>query len=380
VNPTASTHALRRRVARRALACLAVGGASAGGVAAQGTPPSPSSARAQPLAERLAQQVEVRRTAYGVPHIQAANLKAAAYALAYVQLEDHGPGVAYGLLRARGEMGRWFGRDSMGGDFQAQRAYAIAVARYAQLDVETRDVYEGFAAGVNQYVARRPQEFPAGFAPRFTAYDVAARDVNIATPDDARRFLARLAPPDPRRGATAAREPAEGDVDSAPGVDRVEEGSNAWAFAPSRTKSGRAILVRNPHLAWTAGYYEAHVTVPGVLDFYGDFRVGGRSASSGASTRTWAGRPPTTRPTSTRSTRSTWTRRARTTTCSTAHRYRWRASWSRSPTATATGSRPRRASSGAPRSAPCSTATAARRTCCAPRPRASGAPASSSCT
>ena len=54
-----------------------------------------------------------------------------------------------------------------------------------------------------------------------------------------------------------------------------EEGSNAWAFAPSRTKSGRAILLRNPHLSWTAGYYEAHVTVPGVLDFYGDFRIGG---------------------------------------------------------------------------------------------------------
>ena len=284
MSPTTPTRASGRRVALRALAgfvaCLAVGGASAGGAAAQSTRPSPPIA--EHLAEQLAQQVEVRRTAFGVPHIQAANLKAAAYALAYVQLEDHGAGVAHGLLRARGEMGRWFGRDSMGGDFQAQRAYAIAVARYPQLDAETRDVYEGFAAGVNQYVTRHPQEFPAGFAPRFTAYDVAARDVNIATPDDARRFLARLVPPDPRRGATAAREPAEGDVEgdldgveSAPGVDRVEEGSNAWAFAPSRTKSGRAILVRNPHLAWTAGYYEAHVTVPGVLDFYGDFRVGG---------------------------------------------------------------------------------------------------------
>ena len=49
-----------------------------------------------------------------------------------------------------------------------------------------------------------------------------------------------------------------------------DDGSNAWAFAPSRTTSGKAILLRNPHLAWTAGYYEAHLTVPGVLDFYGD--------------------------------------------------------------------------------------------------------------
>ncbi|MDQ3081968.1 MAG: penicillin acylase family protein, partial [Gemmatimonadota bacterium] len=37
----------------------------------------------------------------------------------------------------------------------------------------------------------------------------------------------------------------------------------------------RAILLRNPHLAWNAGYWEAHLTVPGKLDFYGDFRIGG---------------------------------------------------------------------------------------------------------
>ncbi|MGZ8457604.1 MAG: penicillin acylase family protein [Gemmatirosa sp.] len=227
----------------------------------------------------FARQVEIRRTAHGVPHIRAPHLKGAAYALAYVQLEDHGANVAVGLLRARGEMGRWFGRDSMAGDFLAQRARAIAVERYAQLEQATRDVYEGFAEGVNRYVALHPQEFPAGFAPRFTGYDVAARDVHVASANQARRFLARVAPAETRRGATAAeREPAEGEPESgasAPGVDRIEEGSNAWAFAPSRTKSGRAILVRNPHLSWSAGYYEAHVTVPGVLDFYGDFRIGG---------------------------------------------------------------------------------------------------------
>jgi acyl-homoserine-lactone acylase len=34
-------------------------------------------------------------------------------------------------------------------------------------------------------------------------------------------------------------------------------------------------MLRNPHLSWTAGYYEAHLRVPGKLDFYGDFRIGG---------------------------------------------------------------------------------------------------------
>ena len=222
-------------------------------------------------APALARRVEIRRTAYGVPHIKAEDLRSAAYALAYVQLEDHGARVAVGLLRARGEMGRWFGRDSMESDFSAQRRYSLAVENYARVDQDTRDVYEGFAAGVNRYIELHPDEFPPDFVPRFTGYDVAARDVNVATMSDARRFLQRFAP-EQRRGSGTVAETTSSPEE---GVDPIEEGSNAWAFAPSRTRSGRAILMRNPHLSWTAGYYEAHVTVPGVLDFYGDFRIGG---------------------------------------------------------------------------------------------------------
>jgi len=218
----------------------------------------------------LARQVEVRRTAHGVPHIRAENLKAAYYALGYVQLEDYGSRVATGLLRARGEMGKWFGRDSMETDFSAQREYALAVENYARLEQATRDAYEGFAAGVNRYIELHPREFPGGFKPSFTGYDVAARDVTTASLATTRRFLARVAPNEGRRSGPASEaEPSN------EGIDPIEEGSNAWAFAPSRTKSGRAILLRNPHLAWTSGYYEGAMTVRGVVDFYGDFRVGG---------------------------------------------------------------------------------------------------------
>jgi acyl-homoserine-lactone acylase len=64
-----------------------------------------------------------------------------------------------------------------------------------------------------------------------------------------------------------------------------EDGSNAWALAPERSASGNALLLRNPHLSWTAGYYEAHVRVPGVLDFYGDFRLGGPFTTIGGFNR-----------------------------------------------------------------------------------------------
>jgi acyl-homoserine-lactone acylase len=242
--------------------------------------PAAAAPVAAPPAPDYAAQVEVRRTTHGVPHIKADNIAAAEYALAYVQAEDYGARVPLDLLRSRGEMGRWFGRDSMERDFPARLAYKRAIETYPFVGQDTRDAYEGFAAGANRYVELHPEEFPAGFAPRFNGYDVLAHDVYIVGAAQAARFLARTDPTyrtrtRPAAAAAAASSPAEGDSPDGPWIDTPDEGSNAWAFAPSRTKSGKAILVRNPHLQWNAGYYEAHVTVPGKLDFYGDFRIGG---------------------------------------------------------------------------------------------------------
>src|SRR5690606_9456557 len=59
---------------------------------------------AETASAQLWQQVEVIRTAHGVPHIRAENLRAAGYALAWMQLEDYGPGTALNLLRSSGRM------------------------------------------------------------------------------------------------------------------------------------------------------------------------------------------------------------------------------------------------------------------------------------
>lgn len=218
----------------------------------------------------LSARVEIIRTAYGVPHIRAQDLRAFGYGLAWVQLEDYGPMVALGILRGKGQMGRVFGRDSMESDFPARMLHDRARDRYPDLDQATRDVYEGFAAGINRYISLHPGEFPPGLRPDFSGYDVAARDLDAPNFALARRFVARMQGVAPR----ASGPPAPG-LEETAGSGNPNEGSNAWALAPSRTASKHAILLRNPHLAWDAGYYEAHATVPGVLDFYGDFRIGG---------------------------------------------------------------------------------------------------------
>ena len=207
----------------------------------------------------LAAQVEVVRTEFGVPHIYAENFRALGYALGYLQLEDYGERVPQGMARNRGDLARHIGASALDSDFENRPRHDIAVAAYPRLGEDTRAVYEGFAEGVNRYIALHPDEFPEWMRPDFDGRDVAA--LYVYTPSSAvmNRWRRRLDGPD------------AGDVEA----DASRDGSSAWALAPGRTESRAAILMRNPHLSWGAGYWEAHAVVPGRLDFYGDFRIGG---------------------------------------------------------------------------------------------------------
>lgn len=70
----------------------------------------PASLNAQtPYADR----VEIRRTALGVPHIEADDMGAFGYAMAWVQLEDYGARVSHGLIRAWASWPRF--RTGLGG-------------------------------------------------------------------------------------------------------------------------------------------------------------------------------------------------------------------------------------------------------------------------
>ncbi len=235
----------------------------------QATPSSSHPQIDQSTATQLWRQVEIIRTSHGVPHIRAENLRAAGYALAWLQSEDYGPRTAFNALEARGQLALVNGYAGIESDFLALPLRNRVIQTYHLLDQETRDVYEGFAAGLNRYIELHPSEFPPRMPKDFSGYDVAAIDATGPSLRKARAFLAKINPP-PTPTPEAPRNPPNESAEKNP-----DEGSNTWAFAPSRTKSGKAILLRNPHLMWTAGYYEAHLTVPGAVDFYGDFRIGG---------------------------------------------------------------------------------------------------------
>ena len=240
-------------------------------------------------AQDLSDQVIIRRTAYGVPHIKADNMLAAGFALGYIQSEDYGQTVIDGMVKARGEWTQYHEMNaqergqSIDRDASSKLRYARAVETFSLLKKETQDMLIGFASGMNKYIELHRSEFPAWIKPDFTGFDVHARDIgshSAAAVSGFLRRLERLSAVKTTTGNNMGMRIFEGSTVWARLANHTEiphpdEGSNTWALAPSRTSSGKAILLRNPHLNWNAGYYEAHLTIPGVMNFYGDFRIGG---------------------------------------------------------------------------------------------------------
>jgi acyl-homoserine-lactone acylase len=241
---------------RRAAPALALAGAALLAVLAA---PAPAD---RPLSER----VVIRRDTFRVPHVLAEDEEAAAFGLGFAMAEDHAAEMGRRYLAARGESARHFGEEGIEDDFAALRLDTRWRARRAlqELGDGFRRWLTGFTAGYNRYVVTHRAELPA-WVPRVDPADVLAH-----TRADA--MESSLRPPRALLEKYPARAPAP--PPEAGGPPGPEAGSNALALAGSRTTTGHAILLGNPHLRWSSLYWEAHVTVPGRLDFYGSTLVG----------------------------------------------------------------------------------------------------------
>ncbi len=202
----------------------------------------------------------IRRDTFGVPHITADTDEAAAFAMGYAVAEDHAVEMGKLYLIARGDAARWFGPAYLDGDLTQKRMGNLEGARRA-LEV-TGDGYRrwlhGFVTGVNFYAEKHRAELPAWF-PTVTEADIVAFSHEGATGAATRA---------PRAGG------GEGEAENSLTDPAGEIGSNALAIAGSHSTTGAPILLANPHLRWTAQYWEAHITVPGKINFYGSLTVG----------------------------------------------------------------------------------------------------------
>ncbi len=186
-------------------------------------------------------QVTIYRDSWGVPHIYADTDAAAAYGLGYAQAEDR-LGDIYGNARiATGTASEAFGPEHIRNDFGLQlvRNADVAQKSYAEAPDYLRELSDSFVAGMNAYIEKNPSKKPE-WAMDFQPWHCSAigRAMIMRWPlgtvaDDLRNRRER-----PGAGA-----------------------SNQWAVAPSRSATGGAILLTDPHLSWEgmANFYEARV-------------------------------------------------------------------------------------------------------------------------
>lgn len=257
----------------------------------------------------LSAPVAVRYDARGVPHLQAANETDLYRALGYVHAQDRLFQMELIRRLARGELAEVLGSKLVPTDtlFRSLRIREQAARMAARADPQSRSwqALQAYLDGVNSWQSShpRPVEFDLlGIAERpFTAEDTlsvagylaysfaaAFRTEPALTyirdqlgPDYLKIFDLDWHPDGALRPALAASDwrslenlarlshEALGDA----GVAQFE-GSNAWAVAGSRTRSGRALLAGDPHIGFAvpAVWYEAELSAPG-FNLYGHFQA-----------------------------------------------------------------------------------------------------------
>lgn len=210
------------------------------------------------------QETRIRWDQWGVPHIESTSAEGAHYGLGWAMAR----GRPDQLLKLMGQ-GRGRGAEYWGEEYFEQDAlmWRLGIPQaidgiHAAQGPDYRSRLDAFVEGVNDWFAAHPE---SGSEERRRALPITARDVLGHTQRSLNfSFMA---------GETVGELQAmlaHSDDETAATTEKPENGSNAWAIAPSRSASGNALLFANPHLPWDGFFtwFESHLTAPG-LDAYG---------------------------------------------------------------------------------------------------------------
>ncbi|MBX3422527.1 MAG: penicillin acylase family protein [Pirellulaceae bacterium] len=218
--------------------------------------PGPAAAaEVSELAQKLASRSTIYRDQFGVPHIDARDLPAAAFAFGYCQCEDYFWQVEDSIVWSLGRYAELNGATGVDSD---TLTHAFEIPRrteqdYVQYTGENREVGEAFIEGLNYYLAKNPDVKPR-LLTRFEPWHLLALG---------RRVYLEL--------SCLSNHINTGMNPMGSGDAVAQIGSNAWAVGPSKTAAGSTMLFINPHQPFY-GYgqwYEGHIRTDDGIDFYG---------------------------------------------------------------------------------------------------------------
>ncbi|WP_460355789.1 acylase [Actinoallomurus acanthiterrae] len=234
-------------------------------------------------------QAEIRRTAYGIPHIKAADYGGLGFGHGYAFAQDNLCVEASRLVTLAGERSRYFGADAQTDDPLAH-ASNLASDAYNQAELrsgtvrgllaqpapmgptkEVRELVRGYVAGDNRYlhdtgVSRLPDPTCRGAAwvRPMTELDV-YRDLYHTTrlegAEQAIEQIATATPPSAGRSARA----------TVPVLPKADAGSNAYGLGRDATRGKGGMVLGNPHFPWNGigRFYQVQLTIPGKLNVSG---------------------------------------------------------------------------------------------------------------
>ena len=242
-------------------------------------------------------QVEILRDRYGIPHIFAASLEDASFALGYAHAQDRLWQMEMSRRIAAGRLSEIVGPGGLETDrfLRTLGVRRSAEANLATLDTETRRLIEAYAAGVNAFIGSDPVlpiEFwltgarPEPWVPadsvawiKMMAWDLGGNWRNELLRMRLAKTLplARIhefLPPYPGEPAPAIADLKELYATMERDAVRLAQfvpdneglGSNNWVVSGARTESGKPLLANDPHLGLTAPpvWYFAQISAPGI--------------------------------------------------------------------------------------------------------------------
>lgn len=231
----------------------------------------------QRLAAR-AQRVEILRDDFGVPHIYGQTDADAVFGLLYAQAEDDFPRIERNYLWAIGRLAEVQGETALASDLRANlyMTQAEAEVAFAAAPEWLRALCRAFADGLNFYLATHPEVKPqrlTHFEPWMPFYFFEGSiggDIESVPLAGIAAFYGRGRAVESELPSASAAAMASAPASIAAARARFAEpsGSNGFAIAGSRTRSGHPMLLINPH---TSLFFrgEVHVVSDEGLNAYG---------------------------------------------------------------------------------------------------------------